>query len=72
MIYLESFIQWKVFSLNASIFQEKKNTYTKLVPEKVHINFTLKYTWDHLYLFIICIIYLKSSTKVFSTTLASY
>ena len=44
--------------------------YTKFVPETVHyISFTSKCIWNHLYLFIICIIYLESSTKVFFTNL---
>ena len=31
------------------------------------ISFTSKFIWNHLYLFIICIIYLESSIKLFST-----
>ena len=43
--------------------------YTKLVPKTVHyISFT-KFIWNYLYLLMICIMYLDSSTKAFSATL---
>ena len=36
--------------------------FTKLAPETVHYtSFTLKAIWNHLYLFIICIIHSESS-----------
>ena len=59
--------------LYASIFQETRTMYIELVSETVyHINFTWKFIWNHLYLFIICIIYLESSTKVFSRIWTSF
>ena len=52
-------------------FLRNKNYVHKLVvPETVHyISFALKFIWNHMYLFIICIIYLESSIKVFSANL---
>ena len=45
----------------------------KLVPETVnYISFASKFILNHLYLSIICIIYLESSTKVFSRTRTFY
>ena len=50
-------------------FKKLKLCTQNLVPETVnYISFTSKFIWNHLYLFIICTIYLESSTKVFSTT----
>ena len=48
--------------------KERKTMQTKLIPETVHYrSFESKLIWNHLYPFIFCIIYLESSTKVFST-----
>ena len=47
--------------------------YTKLVPETAnYISCNLKFIWNHLYLFMICIIYFESSAKVLSTTSVSH
>ena len=46
------------------IFKKTKTMYTNLVPETVnYINYASKFLWNLLYLFIICTIYLESSTK---------
>ena len=39
---------------------------TKLIPETLHYRiFKSKFIWNHLYLYIFCIIYLGSFAKVF-------
>ena len=58
-------VEWDYVYMLQS-FKKKKTMYTKLVPETVHYAiFTSNFIWNDLYLFIICIIYLESSTKYF-------
>ena len=53
-------------------FLRKKNYVHKSSSRNSTLSLTSKYSWNHLYLFIIFIIYLESFTKVFSTTWTSH
>ena len=55
-------------------FFKKQRLHTQNCFQKEYIfyKFQIKIYWSHLYLFIICIIYLQSSTKLCSTTWTSH
>ena len=61
--------QVKATEYDCDYMLQKKNYVQKISSinsNYIYISFTSKFIWNHLYLFIICIIYLESSTKVFS------
>ena len=64
---------WIRLWLYASVSWETKTMHTKLIAETLHEVFTLKFICSYLHLlFIICIIYVQYSTKVFFSSTESY